>query len=247
MPRRGYDEFSVRVLHRRVFFTRTGAHFARNALMADLIRIFGERGDLAHLALFLWAASATALRSSCCANSPPRCAASTISCASCRASTKVWRPMMDTLHSVMRSIRRRQTKTAPRSSHGVSRIPLSSRPRVEPNAARDVKAVRKAEGHGRPKGIGVLPPPLERGGSATQRALRAGVGCKSADPTSAPHPTRSLRFGADPPPPGEGEGALMLAPITIDTPFPPRTTIPPTAPSRAMPACSARSTRRATW
>ena len=29
--------------------------------MTDLIRIFSERGDLAHLALFLWAASATAL------------------------------------------------------------------------------------------------------------------------------------------------------------------------------------------
>jgi hypothetical protein len=29
--------------------------------MPDLIRIFVERGDLAHLALFLWAASATGL------------------------------------------------------------------------------------------------------------------------------------------------------------------------------------------
>jgi hypothetical protein len=29
--------------------------------MDDLIRIFGERGDLAHLALFLWASSASAL------------------------------------------------------------------------------------------------------------------------------------------------------------------------------------------
>jgi hypothetical protein len=29
--------------------------------MPDLIRIFTERGDLAHLALFLWAGSATAL------------------------------------------------------------------------------------------------------------------------------------------------------------------------------------------
>lgn len=29
--------------------------------MNDLIRIFSERGDLAHLALFLWAASATTL------------------------------------------------------------------------------------------------------------------------------------------------------------------------------------------
>jgi hypothetical protein len=29
--------------------------------MNDLIRTFSERGDLAHLALFLWAASATAL------------------------------------------------------------------------------------------------------------------------------------------------------------------------------------------
>ena len=28
--------------------------------MPDLIRIFVERGDLAHLALFLWAASASA-------------------------------------------------------------------------------------------------------------------------------------------------------------------------------------------
>ncbi|MGA8957481.1 MAG: hypothetical protein WB503_18985 [Pseudolabrys sp.] len=29
--------------------------------MADLIRIFTERGDLAHLALLLWAMSASAL------------------------------------------------------------------------------------------------------------------------------------------------------------------------------------------
>ena len=29
--------------------------------MDDLIRTFSERGDLAHLALFLWAASASAL------------------------------------------------------------------------------------------------------------------------------------------------------------------------------------------
>ena len=29
--------------------------------MPDLTRIFAERGDLAHLALFLWAASASAL------------------------------------------------------------------------------------------------------------------------------------------------------------------------------------------
>ena len=29
--------------------------------MDDLIRIFSERGDLAHLALFLWATSASAL------------------------------------------------------------------------------------------------------------------------------------------------------------------------------------------
>lgn len=29
--------------------------------MDELVKIFSERGDLAHLALFLWAASATAL------------------------------------------------------------------------------------------------------------------------------------------------------------------------------------------
>ncbi len=29
--------------------------------MSDLIRIFSERGDLAHLALFLWAASSSGL------------------------------------------------------------------------------------------------------------------------------------------------------------------------------------------
>jgi hypothetical protein len=29
--------------------------------MTDLIHIFSERGDLAHVALFLWAGSATAL------------------------------------------------------------------------------------------------------------------------------------------------------------------------------------------
>jgi hypothetical protein len=29
--------------------------------MPDLVKIFAERGDLAHLALFLWASSASAL------------------------------------------------------------------------------------------------------------------------------------------------------------------------------------------
>jgi len=29
--------------------------------MADLVRVFVERGDLAHLALFLWASGASAL------------------------------------------------------------------------------------------------------------------------------------------------------------------------------------------
>jgi hypothetical protein len=29
--------------------------------MEDLVRIFAERGDLAHLALFLWASASTAL------------------------------------------------------------------------------------------------------------------------------------------------------------------------------------------
>jgi hypothetical protein len=33
----------------------------RDAAMTDLIRIFSERGDLAHLALLLWAMSASAL------------------------------------------------------------------------------------------------------------------------------------------------------------------------------------------
>ena len=31
--------------------------------MDDLVRTFSERGDLAHVALFLWAASATAVAS----------------------------------------------------------------------------------------------------------------------------------------------------------------------------------------
>jgi hypothetical protein len=34
---------------------------SRRVLMTDLIRIFTERGDLAHLALLLWATSASAL------------------------------------------------------------------------------------------------------------------------------------------------------------------------------------------
>jgi hypothetical protein len=33
--------------------------FAGTTSMSDLIRIFTERGDLAHLALFLWAAAAS--------------------------------------------------------------------------------------------------------------------------------------------------------------------------------------------
>ena len=32
-----------------------------NTTMTDLIRTFSERGDLAHLALFLWATAASAL------------------------------------------------------------------------------------------------------------------------------------------------------------------------------------------
>ena len=35
--------------------------YGRNTPMDDLIRTFSERGDLAHVALFLWASSASAL------------------------------------------------------------------------------------------------------------------------------------------------------------------------------------------
>ncbi len=42
-------------------FLHANVPMLENALMADLTRIFAERGDLAHLALFLWAASASAL------------------------------------------------------------------------------------------------------------------------------------------------------------------------------------------
>jgi len=57
--------------------------------MPDLIRTFTERGDLAHLALFLWAASTSALlllalRELVAATQ--RRGGSTISCASSRAS-----------------------------------------------------------------------------------------------------------------------------------------------------------------
>ena len=41
--------------------TAAGATAAEIEAMDDLIRIFSERGDLAHLALFLWASSASAL------------------------------------------------------------------------------------------------------------------------------------------------------------------------------------------
>jgi hypothetical protein len=74
--------------------------------MDDLIRTFSERGDLAHLALFLWAARprrhSRCLR---CASLPARCGASTISCASSRASTKALEAPMDTLHAGLRAIR----------------------------------------------------------------------------------------------------------------------------------------------
>jgi hypothetical protein len=39
----------------------TTARPARNIRMSDLTAIVSERGDLAHLALFLWATSASAL------------------------------------------------------------------------------------------------------------------------------------------------------------------------------------------
>ena len=35
--------------------------FARNIVIAELIRTFAQRGDLAHLALFRWATSASAI------------------------------------------------------------------------------------------------------------------------------------------------------------------------------------------
>jgi hypothetical protein len=37
------------------------AESTRSSAMDELIRTFSERGDLAHVALFLWASSATAL------------------------------------------------------------------------------------------------------------------------------------------------------------------------------------------
>jgi len=43
----------------RVAAPRAGPVMTRK--MSDLIRIFSERGDLAHLALLLWATSASAL------------------------------------------------------------------------------------------------------------------------------------------------------------------------------------------
>jgi hypothetical protein len=39
---------------------KDSARRARKKAMSDLIRTFSERGDLAHLALFLWAACASA-------------------------------------------------------------------------------------------------------------------------------------------------------------------------------------------
>ena len=85
--------------------------------MHDLIRTFSERGDLAHLALFLWAASASALLLLALRELSARRGASTISCASSRASmngmsSKNRRPtLMDNLHNVLRSIR--ETKARP--------------------------------------------------------------------------------------------------------------------------------------
>ena len=64
--------------------------------MPDLIETFTARGDLAHLALFLWATSATALAAFALARTRRRRAgASTISCASSRASTTFRRDFGD--------------------------------------------------------------------------------------------------------------------------------------------------------
>ena len=54
--------------------------------MSDLTKLIAERGDLAHLALFLWASGASALLALAFANSSPPTGDSNSSCASSRAS-----------------------------------------------------------------------------------------------------------------------------------------------------------------
>lgn len=72
-------------LFRRFVFVTSRALGGRRS-MTDFVEIFIERGDLAHLALLLWAASASGLPGSRCASLPPPAAVSTISYASSRAS-----------------------------------------------------------------------------------------------------------------------------------------------------------------
>jgi hypothetical protein len=73
--------------------------------MDELIRTFALRGDLAHLALFCGPVERARAPGSRCANSRRRRGASTISCASLRASTRAMETGMDTLHTVLRAIR----------------------------------------------------------------------------------------------------------------------------------------------
>ena len=55
LPRRRGRGRTERARHRRHHLTAT------SRTMDDLVRTFSARGDLAHVALFLWAASATAV------------------------------------------------------------------------------------------------------------------------------------------------------------------------------------------
>ena len=124
--------------------------------MPDLTRIFAERGDLAHLALFLWAASASALlifvlREYAAAMRRFDDFVRELS----RFNRKFGGRLMDSLHSVMRSLRPapKRKNDRKRDHLTVFREFLSHLDRVsKQHAARDVKAVRKARGTGRPKG-----------------------------------------------------------------------------------------------
>ena len=226
--------------------------------MPDLIRTFSERGDLAHLALFLWAASATALAELRAARTRRRDAPLRRFRARAFALQRPFRrpKVMDTLHTVLRSIRG-ETKTPARPPLRVPRIPRSPRPRRQARATpRASDARRRASGDAqaraaRPSSLSRLPGEAPRASDAwragTQPSMHDSPGSHGQRAR-----TRSLIARCIAPHGrGEDEGTTMLAPITNRRSphvFAPRTTIDARRhASKATPACSARSTRRATW
>ena len=159
------------------------------AVMNELIRTFSERGDLAHVALFLWASSASALA---------WFALRELAAAVRRFDDFVrelarfndhlgGRELMDTLHTVLRSIRG-ETKSSRREHLSVFREFLDHLDRISRRGGKRAPAPRGKTAWARQARRGKAPVNPLRGGRAN--ALAANAGARPAHSHSEPDCSR---------------------------------------------------------